>query len=316
MVARSLRIVSCLTALAAVAIAAPAAPAAENAEGSFTVAPLKIQVEADPGQTITGTLRVFTSSGGERYAAAVGEARQNDDGSYTYLEPSGRSEDIGSWIEVEPKQFTSGPGATEPINWTIAVPEEADPGDHLGVIYVTQVAEPKAGTVTLQTRIAVRVELLVRGEIVFRPVLRSFSVPKVASGGPIDLTFALANKGNVRLDLREAEKAELAVMDGERTLQRFALVPEDPEVPATIFPGAVRTYEFSWKDPPRGSYDVRLVLDWAKQPALTRSRNLVVVPYRQAGALVATVLGALLIAGFFARRSLQRRREARSGART
>jgi hypothetical protein len=265
--------------------------------GSFTVAPLKVDVAIAPGESATGTLRVFTQGAGERYKVELGDVTQNDNGSYNYDEPTGKPDDVSSWVEATPKTFKSGPGAVEPITWTISVPKEADPGDHLGAIYVTQVSDPKAGEVVLQSRIAVRIELTVQGDIKFNPVINPLDAPRVASGGPIKVTGSISNEGNVRVDLREAKIAQWEVLDGDRVVEKKSLLPTDETIPAVLFPGAVRPFTFSWKKPPSyGRFTVRMRLEFPKQGQFKESSNVSVFPYRQAGGIGVIGLGALILA--------------------
>lgn len=289
----------------------PAASAAGE-PGSFTVAPLKVQMDLDPGQSATGTIRVFTKEAGERYEIGVGDVTQNDDGSYNYLDVSGRPDDVSAWLAVKPASFRSGPGAVEPITWTVRVPDEADPGDHLGAVYVTQLATPKAGTVVLQARIAVRMEFRVRGDIDFRPQIERVTVPRLSSGGPVPVKVVVANRGNVRVDLRKASTASVRVLDGGRVLETFRLVPADKDTPVVLFPGAVRTFSFSWKHPPRfGQFtaEARIAFDEGETQAdVRRSARVTVAPYRAVGGLAVIGLGALLIGGYLA---LGKRREQR-----
>lgn len=306
----------CGGAAAALAWSATPAGAAQAAPGGFTVAPLKVQVDVDPGQSATGTIRVFTRTPGEAYRIEVGDVSQNDDGSYNYNEPSGKPEDVSSWLEVRPGSFTSGPGATEPVAWTVRVPTEADPGEHLGAVYVTQVATPRAGQVTLQARIAVRMEFTVRGDIVFRPHLERVSVPRFSSEGPIPIKLVLANDGNVRVDLRKATAARIDVFDGSKVVATFSLVPTDPETPVVLFPNAVRTFEFAWKDPPTfGRFTARATIGFPDDDPLRRSAPFTVVPYRQVGGIAVIGLGALLVVGYLLAGRVRRRRGAGPPAR-
>ncbi|MCW2950656.1 MAG: hypothetical protein JWN41_1669 [Thermoleophilia bacterium] len=275
--------------------APPRAVAAAAANPGFSVSPPKYELSASPGETITGTLRIFTQSGGLKYRADIGDATQDSRGHYLF-EP--RSNDVrrpSSWMSVTPKSFTSGPGTVEPIQWTMAIPKRAEPGDAIGVIYVTQVADaPRGGGFVLQPRLAVRLEVRIRGKQRFRPAITSLRVPKVSSAGPVKLTLTVANRGNVRIDMAKASTAAVQIRAAGHTKKTFPLT-------GTLFPKATRKYTFVWRDTPsRGRFTARANLEFGRgkqRAAVRRSTTFYIAPYRQVGALLLTIGGVLVLGG-------------------
>lgn len=253
-------------------------------DSGFTVTPPKLEIELGPGQSATGILRVVTHGTGDNYKLELGSATQNPDGSYAYNKPTGKSSDLSTWMKLSPVAFASGPGTNEPISWTISVPANADAGDHIAAIYVTQVVQPKAGSMAIQTRVAVGVRLRVAGDVVFAPQVSALTVPTISSNGPIRIKFSIANKGNLRLDFVQAEKAELQILKGSKVIKRFKITVLDDAKNRTsdeVFPGASRNFDVSWKKTPTfGQFKARVVLKFKKRPALTRSENFRILPYR------------------------------------
>jgi len=177
----------------------------------------------------------------------------------------------------------------------MAIPKSAEPGDAIGVIYVTQLTEaPKGGGFAIQPRLAVRIEVNIRGKQRFRPVITSLKVPKVSSSAPVKISVVVVNKGNVRIDMAKASTATLAILSGARTRKTFRLT-------GTLFPNTTRRYSFTWRNAPsRGRFKARARLEFGsgKQRAVVRrSTTFYIAPYRLAGALALTLLGAAVLVG-------------------
>jgi hypothetical protein len=280
--------------------------AAAQARRGFTVAPLSLtDIRLSPGQTITGTLQVFTYGGGKSFEVSVGEAAQASDGSYILKRLDDKDpQSVANWIEAGPKTFESGPGDTEPINWTVSVPTDAAPGDYVGLIYIRRLSEASENTQRVNVEYATRVEITVLGDVNFNPVIEQVGVPGLSNGDNFTANVRLTNRGNVRLDLDNANARVEFVVDG-KVRKRYRLE-------GVIYPDVSRVWKFTWGDPPRFAHaKTRVVIDFPEQgdrPSTTVKREATswILPYRELFFAI-FIGGALLALGLIALRN--RRRE-------
>lgn len=288
------------------ALAADATPLAPQT--GFSVSPLALtDIRLSPGQSITGTLQVFTYGGGRNFEVSVGQATQGSDGAYILQRQSEDPQDVSNWLSATPGEFTSGPGDTEPITWTVQVPQETSPGDYVGLIFVKRIAEEASGGGNrINLEYAVRTEIKVLGEEKFNPVIEQLNSPSFSSGKGFNTSMRLTNRGNVRLDLDNAD-ARLEYVVGGKVRKRFRLE-------GVIYPDVSRVWNFEWKNPPRFAHaTTRVVIDFPKNgdraaTTVKRESGTWILPYREIifGIAILGVLIMLLLAARSRRKRAQR----------
>lgn len=111
---------------------------------------------------------------------------------------------VGAWLEPAVRHVSLAPGQSAEVPFTIAVPADADPGDHVGGI-VTSRAVTSDGR-QVEQRVALRVHVHVAG--LFRPGLQvedlraQYGGPSVGTGDAT-VTYTLHNTGNAVLSARQ-----------------------------------------------------------------------------------------------------------------
>lgn len=76
-------------------------------------------------------------------------------------------EDVGTWIKLSKNEVTLAPYTSEIVPFTFTVPADAEPGDHMGGIVIQEKEVPKGeGSITIITRVGVRIYERVPGEII------------------------------------------------------------------------------------------------------------------------------------------------------
>jgi hypothetical protein len=280
----------------------------------FSVAPLSLtDIRLSPGQTITGTLQVFTYGGGRHFEVSVGEAAQGSDGAYILKRQDPDNDDphsVANWLTATPGKFESGPGDTEPITWTVQVPDTAEPGDYVGLIYIRRLSEDNEST-RLNVEYAVRAEITVLGEVKFNPVIEQINVPSLSNGDHFDANLRLTNRGNVRLDLDNANARLEFLVDG-KVRKRYRLE-------GLVYPDVSRVWKFTWKNPPRfARVQTRVTIDFPEQgdrPATTvkRSAGSWILPYRELFFAI-IIIGVLLSWLLKWLRGRRQRRQAQAAA--
>jgi hypothetical protein len=277
--------------LSALTLFAPA-----GAPASFKVSPTSVDLERDPGAAALGTIEVRVSGEkGRRFRTLVEEIDQRPDGTQVYSPPSGSRFSASSWVSVTPRTFPGSPGRTQPVQYQVRVPADAEPGDHLASLTVQRLARATGATASAVEAVSVRLTIRVRGAVRPRAEIAALEVPAIAGDGSVSVSTTLRNSGNVTLDFDRANPGAVRILDGS---DRKATLP----FAGQLFPGQTRVFESSWEGPPLfGSFDAEATVETGARDA-SRSEGFWVVPWRQIGALVLLALAILIFARGWRRR--------------
>ncbi len=172
------------------------------------------------------------------------DAFSGDTGDFSLLPGSEPPRDAGSWINVGdstaevtvPPANGDGPGKVV-LPVTIAVPENATPGDHTaGILAVLRTLgeNPEGQNVQLEQRVAARVYLRVDGDLAPGLTISDISGSYRASdlpwqAGRIDLSYRVTNSGNVRMGVQPAVTVSGPFGVDERRLEAPSLPELLPE---------------------------------------------------------------------------------------
>lgn len=215
-----MRIVAVALVLLALTATTPApAAAAGNGEWSVTPTPAKnpgptprlmFFLDAPAGQTIKESVRVSNLTTKARSFLVYGADAYNTphNGGFAFRSRDERQGDLGSWV-TSPVSSVEIPARTSAdIPFTITVPKNATPGDHVGGL-VAMEAEPGVTTeadgaaVRVQRAVAARIYLRVAGTIVPGLSVQDLSVdidaPLLPVGTGGTMTYRVGNIGNVHL---------------------------------------------------------------------------------------------------------------------
>lgn len=134
------------------------------------------------------------------------DAVNNADGGFDLLRPDETASDVGSWVSIPQPSLIVQPRTQYTIPVTITVPADATPGDHVGGIVAGLRAKGTGAdgkVVDLEQRTGTRLYLRVDG-----PLQPNLSVENVQTryssklnplSGPTEVTYTIANRGNVRM---------------------------------------------------------------------------------------------------------------------
>lgn len=165
-------------------------------------------LDAEPGQSISDEL-VVTNDGKVELVLGVyvSDAFNTDEGGTDLLAGDEPPRDIGAWTTPESTSITVPAGGQVVVPFTIAVPDDAAAGDHVGGI-VTSLTVTEQGTdgtrVKVERRLGTRIYLRVDGELSPELTFTDLSAEYHASVNPfapgsMELTYTVENTGNVRL---------------------------------------------------------------------------------------------------------------------
>lgn len=185
-----------------IGISARPAGADGNADGRT-----RFSYQVDPGQTVQDTfLVVNTGTVAQDFTVVGTDAFNDDEGEFALLATADQPTGIGAWVTFENGsnriQFTLAPGERRVLPFTIALPAEATPGDHVGGL-VASVVTP-GEQVNLDRRVATRVYARVSGQL--QPRLTISGLDASYSGdwwnllsGTVTVRYTVDNPGNIAL---------------------------------------------------------------------------------------------------------------------
>lgn len=168
----------------------------------------------DPGSVVQDHVTVTNfSAEPATFALYASDGIISPTGDFDLLPPGATPVDGGSWITIGAVDGSTPrdggialelpPGASAIVPLTITVPHDALPGDHPAGV-VAELTQHDGGAVRLASRAGVRAHLRVAGEVVASLRPDEVSAAWIPSWNPfapgtVEVTFAIANDGNVRL---------------------------------------------------------------------------------------------------------------------
>ncbi|MGI5186879.1 hypothetical protein ACQEVI_01905 [Promicromonospora sp. CA-289599] len=289
--------VSALVAAPASAAPASAAPASAAADDvvTWSVRPgdengedgrAWVEWAADPGRSRTEHM-VVVNHGDDtvEFRLSAADGYFTDTGRFNMLPADQESVAAGTWIEL-PQSVTVPAGAAEVVPFTVAVPDDAEPGDHAAGV-AASVHSTGGGKVAVESRVGFRVMTRVLGELA--PALGLTAAASYSGeanpfeAGTVDVEYELENTGNTRLNtlpevslsgpfglgeltVRGEEIVEIAPGETRRGTVRFPdawpLVAYDVSVVAQPLP---ISDELSFDDAERGSAQTTvLAMPWSQ----------------------------------------------------
>lgn len=198
----------------AAALATQAQPSGEVTWGVVPATPdgtpdsrVSFRYNLAPGGTVSDQALVVNESAEPiTFRVLASDGVTSASGAFDVLPSDEKPVDVGSWVTIQDSVEVPAGGAVL-IPFTIAVPENATPGDHPGGIVVTltqTVTEGEGPQVGLDTRVGVRIHLRVSGDIVPAVTIRDlkanyeFSINPFAPGR-MHVSYTVTNDGNVRV---------------------------------------------------------------------------------------------------------------------
>jgi len=209
----------------------------------ISISPLTFELTANPGDTISNTLKVYNPTDSiigikmevEDFKP-VGEAGQvmvTPEEEITYS--------LKRWVKTEPTEFTLKPREQKFVDFVINIPENAEPGGKYGSVLAstTGVVGEEITGVAVGQKIGGLLLLTISGEVIEDLVVKEFIAPSFLEYGPVPFTIRFENKGSVHVRPR-----------GFVTITNWwGKKAADVEFPQlNVIPGAVRKVETSWQN--------------------------------------------------------------------
>ncbi|HEX7260071.1 MAG TPA: hypothetical protein VF272_04040 [Candidatus Saccharimonadia bacterium] len=295
-----------------IAVATPARAAAPpvnvpSAAQGLEISPPVLELNADPGQTLTVQIRLRDVSSGPLVVRATaddfGAKGENGDPQILLDEKEATRYSLKFWVQ-QPSSFTLVPQEVKTIPVRIVVPANAEPGGHYGVIRFTGTPPELDGTgVSLTASIGALVLLRVSGDITEKLEVQEFFTSKTHEKasffetGPIGFTERLRNEGSVHAkpvgyvavyNIFHKRVAQLAVSNPARN----------------VLPDSIRKFEQQLETKRLfGRYTAQMNVRYGDNKKLSsKTISFWVIPYK----LILAVIIAIVLLVFLLRQGLRR----------
>ncbi|MFI6682190.1 WxL protein peptidoglycan domain-containing protein [Streptomyces sp. NPDC050485] len=287
-------------------LAEPAAHAADNGDWSvFPTASGAAQrpyfyLSADPGTTLADKVTVTNKTPAPLSFRLYGADAYNTerDGGFAVRTEQERQTGVGAWVKPARNKVTVPARSSVTVPFTLAVPPDAEPGDHVGALVALddRVAPGPAAdgkvAVGVQQAVGARVYLRVSGPTVPALAIEDVSLsqhrPLVPGTGEsrTDITYTLHNRGNVTLD----PKVDLTAAGlFDRTLLSRGLT----RIPSELLPGQQVKLTEVWHGAPQLDWgDVTLTAS-AKDARGSAAASFFALPWLAAAILPAAALALI-----------------------
>ncbi|WP_320777418.1 WxL protein peptidoglycan domain-containing protein [Streptomyces sp. CRN 30] len=159
----------------------------------------------NPGGTVEDAMVVANRGRSElTLAVYAADGYTTGKGQLDLLTRDEKSTGVGAWVRPAKKTVRIAPGRTAEIPFTVEVPDDATPGDHVGGILTSLRQSEDAEGIAVDRRLGIRVKLRVSGAL--KPTL-AVEDPHVDYHGTADpfgqgdatVTYTLHNTGNAML---------------------------------------------------------------------------------------------------------------------
>ncbi|KIF78131.1 dihydroorotate oxidase [Streptomyces sp. 150FB] len=164
----------------------------------------------NPGGRVKDTMTVANRGTAPlTLAVYAADGFTTDTGQLDLLTKAKKSVGIGAWVHTDNANVTIKPGKSADVPFTITVPANATPGDHVGGILTSLKQSDEAEGVNVDRRLGIRIKLRVSGAL--RPALAIENLHADYAGtynpfgkGDATVTYTVHNTGNAILSAKQA----------------------------------------------------------------------------------------------------------------
>lgn len=208
---------------------------------ALTVSPARVEVSADPGQTINGQFHVINEQGGAQifYSSTENFEAQGETGTPSFVPGT---TGLASWISLG-SQISLKAGEEKVIPFTVSVPKNADAGGYFAAIFLsTTPIKDSTISVSVGAKIGVLVLLHVNGVVKQSGGLLEFSTDnsqRFFSSLPVSFMYRFNNTGADRVQPTGTITVKNNLMMTSATLS--ANLSQ-----GNILPDSIRRFEVVW----------------------------------------------------------------------
>lgn len=268
-----------------------AAAGAEAPLIAVSLTPVKFELAAYPGQKVGGTVQVLNPR--EEWLPVEMEVEdfqpQGEEGRVAVGPQQDTTHSLKSWVRFAVEKFTIPPRARYPIDFTVEIPLDAEPGSHYGTILARTAEEPPGGSGALVVaKVGALVILDVYGEVREEVSVAEFQAPGFSWKLPVPLLVRFENSGTVHVK----PEGTLEIRNLFGGVVATITLPE-----RNVLPGTIRRVDVPIGGGVlAGRYTAKLEATYGRQNQIpiTEARTFWFVDWQRAG------LPSLILAGVFA----------------
>lgn len=209
---------------------------------AMTVSPVRLELNGNPGSVVQSTFKVFND---EATSQTLYTAFENFEASGETGTPSFKpgEEGLAAWISA-PANFTVPAGESQDVNFTITIPETAEPGGYFAAIFVGNTpTTSNPSEVVIGSRLGSLVLFRVNGPIEEGGSLLEFTTKnsqKWFTALPINFYYRFQNSGADRI----FPQSSLTI---KNMLGRTTTILDANPTEGNVLPGSTRRFEVWWK---------------------------------------------------------------------
>lgn len=144
-----------------------------------------------------------------RLALYAADGYTTETGQLDLLTKDKKSVGIGAWVRADRDSVVIKPGKTAQIPFTVTVPSNATPGDHVGGILTSLKQSADAAGINVDRRLGIRVKLRVSGALKPQLAIEDLHIDYSGTFNPFakgdaTVTYTVHNTGNATLSANQA----------------------------------------------------------------------------------------------------------------
>ncbi len=217
---------------------------------ALSVTPPRIELETDPGNTISGEFKITNEAPqAQTYYTEVENFEARDETGNPSFIPS--PEGLATWVDVDDEiRVPAGEQVTVP--YTISVPANTDPGGYFASIFIRTTPPPaRGGEVSIGARLGTLIFLRVNGNIVEGVDILEYGTrnqQRVFNSLPVAFYYRFQNSGADRvkpvgeIKIKNLFRITSKVLNANRT-------------DGSVLPSSIRRFESFWVNSGGGQED-------------------------------------------------------------
>jgi hypothetical protein len=167
---------------------------------SLYLTPVRFELEGYPGQRLFGTLRVGNVTDTPLPVAIEVEdfVPRGEEGRVVVGPDAGGGRSLTSWVKLAYQEFTVSPKQGFPLDFTVEIPGNAEPGTYYGTILGSPRARGSQTGSLIVTKVGALLLVDVYGDVREELSVEQFVAPRFAWKLPVPLAIRFKNTGTVR----------------------------------------------------------------------------------------------------------------------
>lgn len=171
----------------------------------ISVSPLTFELSANPGDSISNIVKVFNTTNEQLLVNMEVEnfAPSGEEGRVALETGETSAFSLARWVTVEPASLLIQPNEFLPVEFTVNVPFNAEPGGHYASILASVGGQaPAGGGAAVVQKVGALVLMQVSGDVAEELSVLSMTAPSFSEYSPVIITTRFENTGTVHLKPR------------------------------------------------------------------------------------------------------------------